>query len=156
MVIKSDLLAYGLRELDVNFDYILSENSETIEDLTSLVFKYSLCNCTLTYSTKKAEEEIFENYSMNEIFEFLYNCGFTMQDATENLNVEKIHILLCEKNFEEYIQEIYESNKEYMPDLSEKDLIKSVFVTLIETGDLDKDLNVYPELLDIYWKKKEN
>lgn len=100
-----ELLDYGFEKLEKNLSYIVDCQPSTPQELTELVFENANCNGTLTYDRKQAFNEIFDYYTLNDIFKLLNDKDVDMDYSATVLDEEKIHILLCEMEFENFIEE---------------------------------------------------
>lgn len=140
-----ELLSYGLSELDKNIDYIVDCQPSTPHELTELVFENANCDGSLTYDRKQAFNEIFDYYTLNDIFKLLNDKDVNMDYSATVLDEEKIHILLCEMEFENFIEE-------QMTNINindSRDGILAVIVELINDGLIDVNINDFPQLKEI-------
>lgn len=143
---------YGITELESNIDYIINENPKTLNKLSELIFEEANCNGTILFDISDTKKEIYQNFEIEEIFEILYEYGYTMKDAADKLNISLIHLILCEKEFINYINEIYNKNIKKYPNFSEEDIVKTVIISIIENEFNNVTVDEYPELSQI--KKK--
>lgn len=141
-----ELLDYGLSELDKNIDYIVDCQPSTPQELTELVFENANCDGSLTYNRQQALDEILEFYTLNDIFVFLNNEGLDMDYSATVLTEEKIHVLLCEVEFENYITEQIDN---YININNSSDAILAVIVELINDGLINVNINDFPKLKKI-------
>ena len=141
-----ELLSYGLSELDKNIDYIVDCQPSTPHELTELVFENANCDGSLTYDRKQAFNEIFDYYTLNDIFKLLNDKDVNMDYSATVLDEEKIHILLCEMEFEDFITEQINS---FINITDSRDGILAVIVELINDGLINGDINDFPKLKEI-------
>lgn len=140
-----ELLSYGLSELDKNIDYIVDCQPSTPHELTELVFENANCDGSLTYDRKQAFNEIFDYYTLNDIFKLLNDKDVNMDYSATVLDEEKIHILLCEMEFENFIEE-------QMTNINindSRDGILAVIVELINDGLIDVNIDDFPKLKEV-------
>lgn len=140
-----ELLDYGLSELNMNLSYILDCQPSTPQELTELIFENANCNGSLTYNRQQALDEIFEFYTLNDIFKILNDEGLDMDYSATVLTEEKIHVLLCEMEFENFIEE-------QMTNINindSRDGILAVIVELIHDGLIDVNINDFQKLREI-------
>lgn len=142
-----ELLNYGFEELEKNLSYIVDCQPSAPQELTELVFENANYNGTLTYNRQQALDEILEFYTLNDIFVFLNNEGLDMDYSATVLTEEKIHVLLCEAEFEKFIRE--QVNHHPLNIVKSGDVILIVIVELINDGLIDVDINDFPKLKKI-------
>lgn len=145
---------YGIAELEEKIDYIINENPKTLNKLSELIFEEANCNGTILFNISDTKKEIYQNFEIEEIFEILYEYGYTMKDAADTLNISLIHLILCEKEFINYINEIYNKNIKKYPNFSEEDIVKTVIISIIENEFNNVTVDEYPELSQV--KEKMN
>lgn len=141
-----ELLDYGLSELEKNMNYIVDCQPSTIDELTELTFKLANCNGSLTFNRQQAFDEIFKNYTLNDIFRILNNKGVSMDYSATVLDEEKVHIILCEVEFEDFITERINN---FININNGSDAILAVIVELINDGLIDVNINDFPKLKEI-------
>lgn len=142
-----ELLDYGLSELEHNMEYILGCNPSTIYELTELTFTIAECDGSLTNDRQKAFDEIFKNYTLNEVFKILNENNLSMNDSATMLDEEKTHIYLCKHEFIEFIENNY---RELIHSINNKEnFILAIIVNLILDGLIDVNINDFPKLKKI-------
>lgn len=141
-----ELLSYGLSELDQKLSYIVDYQPSTPQELTELIFENANCDGSLTYNRQQALDEIFEFYTLNDIFKILNDEGLDMDYSATVLDEEKIHILLCEIEFENFIEEQINN---FINISDSRDGILAVIVELINDGLINVNINDFPKLKEI-------
>lgn len=141
-----ELLEYGISELEHNIEYILNCQPSTIDELTELTFKLANCNGSLTFNRQRAFDEIFKNYTLNEIFKILSKKDICMYNSAELIDEEKMHIILCEVEFREYMENQISN---FININDSRDAILAVIVELINDGLIDVEIKDFPKLREI-------
>lgn len=142
-----ELLDYGFKELEKNMESILDGKPSTPYELRILTFNDAHCSGTLTHDRQIAFDEIFKNYTLNDIFKFLDYKGNKLSTLAEVATEETIHALLCEAEFEKFIRE--QVNHHPLNIVKSGDVILIVIVELINDGVLDVNINDFPKLKEV-------
>lgn len=164
--LNRNLIKHGFSELKRQIDWIINEDMQDTYDLGELVFRNAREDGGLTFNIEKAEKEILENYYIQEVFEFLDETGVDMKTASESIHAGKLHLLLSERDFNDYMWDLYcekfENAEIYEPEVvaawNEKLTAKEkVLATIIEIPNeyFEIDINKYPALKNVQEKMKK-
>ena len=116
---------YGLDLLNERSDIFEDFDFNNIYDIRDVIFEYAYMDGSLTYNSHKAQEEVFDNYSFSEVLEFLRDKGFSLDQLVDDgVEIERIHIYLCEHEFVEYFYNISDNFEINLSDIfTDKELL---------------------------------
>lgn len=159
---------YGIQELENNINKIVREKPLDIDSLTDLTFENAKINGMLTHTYQEALEDICYNYDVNTIFQELSDMGYNdMKEAAEYLDTGKIHLLISEREFEKYLNEVYEGKfidnindkpeivDAWYKNLSDQDKIFAVVLEVVERNNLNINFKDVPELKKVQEKMQK-